>query len=398
MVGWPLGRGGLWGGSLSLAVLSFVALAIWSAPAADAGFWARNTFLLDRGSSLTNTQTKADGKGGGVSKSGEKSACGALCQARELIMGAKKAINAQADAEVRQIRGGNKSAKPAASPPAAAHHRPEGKLLPEGKRRVSHAPSGPHGRLRAESDGDHVFTIGETRGIVPPEAAKKKLWSDVLPYVRKAVPLHDDKARQAREAAEKAEETNWLTSGAHVAETPEERAAFGRVSRKGHAPQGKTEGATGGPHAAGSQLSSGSSQPATSKDLQAFVREVEKAGGIDAAVRRIARAKATATGLGRHHRTCTNNPHWRNPFGEDCVKYAYGGDRNFWCEWDGASRLDACPAACGTCTVGMLRESMKDEKAVEKELSEHYAPQTLVRGNEDGMPGPKIPQRVEARR
>ena len=33
------------------------------------------------------------------------------------------------------------------------------------------------------------------------------------------------------------------------------------------------------------------------------------------------------------------------------MQYAHGGDRSFWCKWDGADRAGACPLSCGSCAA-----------------------------------------------
>jgi len=30
---------------------------------------------------------------------------------------------------------------------------------------------------------------------------------------------------------------------------------------------------------------------------------------------------------------------WRGPYGDACKAYRTGGDRSFWCKWDGAAVL-----------------------------------------------------------
>lgn len=118
----------------------------------------------------------------------------------------------------------------------------------------------------------------------------------------------------------------------------------------------------------------------------------------------------THTGWGgswhRNH-WCYDNPQWQGPFGDPCVAYATGGDRQFWCEWDGAGADNACPRSCGTCS---WRSYYKDETShARKEhlLHEHFDPQEpppeapgqeQAQPKESGKGGPVEPKRVAQRR
>lgn len=50
---------------------------------------------------------------------------------------------------------------------------------------------------------------------------------------------------------------------------------------------------------------------------------------------------------------CFDNSTWQGPYGDSCTSYRAGGDRNFWCDWDGASGASACPKSCGSCSLQM---------------------------------------------
>jgi hypothetical protein len=362
------------------------------------------------------------GRQGPGGEHGGGAGCGTLCQAKMLIMSTKKAINAQADDMIDKLQGkGDTSVS-------------ESKLL--SGEPASHRHHGGHGigggrgggRGGGGGGGGGKSSAANGGGGIPadarhPLALKRlhRLWSDVHD-IRKARPLfdahkqlheqlqrHHQKARVEKQKEEKDQE-EWLHSGAHIAQTPEEMREFGRHMRGGQQhpdehvdkaahvsepPTSKSSRSTRMPAPSSAQ------RPATPADLANFVREVEQPGGIDAAVARIAKGRANTNQqqLGTSGRACVDNPRWRSPIGDDCAKYGYGGDRSFWCSWDGASRLDACPASCGTCTRGMLKSSVEAEKAVERELSEHYDPQTLVKtGGVGAVDGPREPSKIEERR
>jgi len=121
-------------------------------------------------------------------------------------------------------------------------------------------------------------------------------------------------------------------------------------------------------------------------------------------------------GGGHWHRNhwCYDNPEWHGPFGDPCVAYATGGDRQFWCEWDGAGADNACPRSCGTCS---WRSYYKDETSHERKehlLREHFDPQEpppeasgkqaqaqgagTAAASHGGQGGPVEPKRVAQRR
>ena len=124
----------------------------------------------------------------------------------------------------------------------------------------------------------------------------------------------------------------------------------------------------------------------------------------------------THTGWGgswHQNHWCYDNPQWHGPFGDPCVAYATGGDRQFWCEWDGAGADNACPRSCGTCS---WRSYYKDEASHERKehlLHEHFDPQEAppealgqeqaqskasASSKESGKGGPLEPMRVAQRR
>jgi hypothetical protein len=357
--------------------------------------------------SLSERQGPGGWHGGGAS-------CGTLCQAKKLIMSTKKAINAQADDMIDKLQGKgddsiSKSRISSGESASHWHHNGHGRGGGAGGGSVA-----AHGSGGIPADARHPLAVNRLH----------RLWSDVHD-IRKARPLfdahkqlqerlhhhhhHHQNARGEKDKEEK-EQEEWLHSGAHIAQTPEEMKEFGRDARgENQHPDEHIDKATHVSEPPTSKMSSSirrpapssAQRPATPADLANFVREVEKPGGIDTAVARIAngRANTDQQQLGTSGRACVDNPRWRSPIGDDCGKYGYGGDRSFWCSWDGASRLDACPASCGTCTRGMLKSSVEAEKAVERELSEHYDPQTLVKTKGGGASdGPSEPRKVQARR
>jgi len=72
-----------------------------------------------------------------------------------------------------------------------------------------------------------------------------------------------------------------------------------------------------------------------------IVEEEQQLAGASAAPKAVKTMK--------RYPSCSDNPTWRGPYGDSCEAYRVGGDRNFWCEWDGAANFDACPHSCQTC-------------------------------------------------
>ena len=56
------------------------------------------------------------------------------------------------------------------------------------------------------------------------------------------------------------------------------------------------------------------------------------------------------------------------------VTDATGGDRAFWCEWDGAGADNACPRSCGTCSLGSYNKEDTSRHREEHLLREHFDP------------------------
>lgn len=136
-------------------------------------------------------------------------------------------------------------------------------------------------------------------------------------------------------------------------------------------------------------------KPVTQADLQGFVRStiekeraaLESAEPAAAASKRGEKSEGKETSLAEgdghyghyplhslHSRYCADNSNWRGPFGDPCVSYAVGGDRQFWCEWDGASAGNACPRACGTCSHAALAEDAKLREERRQMLEAHFDP------------------------
>ena len=109
-------------------------------------------------------------------------------------------------------------------------------------------------------------------------------------------------------------------------------------------------------------------------------------GDLEAAVERIVSAEAKALGLDGAQakvslgqdpslaKWCYDNNAWKGPYGDKCTAYRVGGDRNFWCEWDGADAPNACPYSCASCTLRMKAKYMaahavarKDPTALEQQ-------------------------------
>ncbi|EKX44005.1 hypothetical protein GUITHDRAFT_110111 [Guillardia theta CCMP2712] len=100
---------------------------------------------------------------------------------------------------------------------------------------------------------------------------------------------------------------------------------------------------------------------------------------------------------------CEDNPNWRGPFGDACVSYAVGGDRQFWCDWDGAGDMGACPVACGTCNPGYYYRAEQDERREHHLLHEHFDPQVAppskeVKINITVNQGPQVPISIARQR
>ena len=96
------------------------------------------------------------------------------------------------------------------------------------------------------------------------------------------------------------------------------------------------------------------------------------------------KAAAGTTGLAHHptwydtqhhNEWCFDNPQFHGPFGDPCVAYATGGDRQFWCEWDGAGADNACPRSCGTCSWRSYTKDVTTRRREEHLLHEHFDPQ-----------------------
>jgi hypothetical protein len=127
-------------------------------------------------------------------------------------------------------------------------------------------------------------------------------------------------------------------------------------------------------------------QRLTKKDLDAFVKETvdneeQMLGGKKKKVRQQMGNYADywdRDGRYSHNWWCWDNPNWRGPFGDPCVEYAVGGDRNFWCDWDGAQAMNACPRSCGTCSYAGLRAEDRVRLRDEHMMKQHFAPHTVV--------------------
>jgi len=170
------------------------------------------------------------------------------------------------------------------------------------------------------------------------------------------------------------------------------------------APPGKGAGAASAKQqVAAAKLSTAS---LTKKDLNQFVDEtlrreraiVAGAPGVAASAGKARPEAAAKTGLAHHptwydthsgwyaggyggghwhhNEWCYDNPRWHGPFGDPCVAYATGGDRQFWCEWDGAGADNACPRSCGTCSWRSYYKDDTDRERKEHLLHEHFDPQS----------------------
>jgi len=145
---------------------------------------------------------------------------------------------------------------------------------------------------------------------------------------------------------------------------------------------------------------------------------------------------------------CRDNPRWHGPFGDPCVAYATGnlalaaagfvfhftqpfksfintvlmhhacvtsrithhagGDRQFWCEWDGAGANNACPRSCGSCSWRTYNKDEQQRALKEHLLHEHFDPQEpfdaqeqpeMKRGASKMLTrGPEEPKRIAERR
>jgi hypothetical protein len=101
---------------------------------------------------------------------------------------------------------------------------------------------------------------------------------------------------------------------------------------------------------AGQQLSS-TKGLATKQDLDAAVQKIEQ---VEAKRESETKTDSTQSASDAHTQAtafpyCENSGSWRGPYGDACTAYEHGGDRAFWCKWDGADAKNACPRACGTC-------------------------------------------------
>ena len=305
------------------------------------------------------------------------SRCGSsrLCQARDMILRAKAALDNKAKAELMLLK--------------------------------VRAPCGPHRALRllrAPSDRFRAWQSGQGSGM------------------RVAAALVVDKPRgKARE-----QDLAMLPAkpAAHAGAAPRTGAAaqeqIGEQERDDDSRSAKAEDA-----------------PITQADLKRFVDETLQkeralaagAPGLPAADRRAGAggpaglSSYSNAGLAHHptwydthtgwggswhqNHWCYDNPQWHGPFGDPCVAYATGGDRQFWCEWDGAGADNACPRSCGTCS---WRSYYKDETSHERKehlLHEHFDPQEpppeapgqeQAQPKESGKGGPVEPKRVAQRR
>ncbi|KAJ1489477.1 hypothetical protein T484DRAFT_1779818 [Baffinella frigidus] len=269
--------------------------------------------------------------------------CGRLCQARALILKARATLDRKADDELSTLRGEH-------GVRLAARAR---------KQQLALLPSKPAAILRTVARAKLAAAAAPAAELPPPAAAP---------------PLAAAVAKPARLAAAVAAATA--------------AAAVHKLA---------TDGAR-----------------ITKKDLKAFVKDtVEKeeqalSTSGNAAVAATTQAHNTQMGYyadywdrnGRYGQNwwCWDNPNWRGPFGDPCVEYAVGGDRNFWCDWDGAAAMNACPRSCGTCSYSQLRAEDKARGRDAHLLKERFAPQTLVTApNDGGVPkadGPSEPVAV----
>jgi hypothetical protein len=105
-------------------------------------------------------------------------------------------------------------------------------------------------------------------------------------------------------------------------------------------------------NSAGQQLAT-TGKYATKQDLEAAVKKIEQAETQDAHSKASKDAGAQEDPQARTQATawpnCVDSGTWRGPYGDACTAYEHGGDRAFWCKWDGADAVHACPRACGTC-------------------------------------------------
>ena len=75
---------------------------------------------------------------------------------------------------------------------------------------------------------------------------------------------------------------------------------------------------------------------------------------------------------------CADDAAWKGPYGDPCSAYRVGGDRNFWCEWDGANAPNACPYSCGSCTLKMKAQFLAKTSAVARRHGRAEVEQTAL--------------------
>jgi len=90
------------------------------------------------------------------------------------------------------------------------------------------------------------------------------------------------------------------------------------------------------------------------------------------------------------------------------ITHHAGGDRQFWCEWDGAGANNACPRSCGSCSWRTYNKDEQQRALKEHLLHEHFDPQEPPDAQEQPemksgaskmlTTGPEEPKRIAERR
>lgn len=270
----------------------------------------------------------------------ERVGCDTLCQARNMIVRAKQALDSKAQAELRILRSGQGSR---ASPTSSL---------------VAKMPS--HDRAREQELAmrpEHGVVVARSSAL--PHAIQ-------TPRSDEAEPPRADTAQPEDASAETRSPTPHLAASTAVTKTDLKRFVDATL-RKERAV------IVGAPGVANSARGAGGRGPEGPADAH-----MAPTGLAHHAVPDAHPVGHSLGAGGRHwHQNdwCFDNPQWHGPFGDPCVAYATGGDRQFWCEWDGAGADNACPRSCGTCPWRSYAKADAVRERSEHLIQEHFDPQ-----------------------